>query len=385
MKKNNKRIYLSPPDQTGLEEANLKEVLSSNWIAPVGPQIEFFEIEIAKKTGYKYALALNSATSALHLSLLAHDIGKGDKVLCSSLTFCASANAIIYTNAEPVFIDSEATSWNMNLDVLEAYLSTTDDRPKALIITHIYGMPIDMVRMDNLSRTYGFVLVHNMAEAFGAKFMNKSAGNYSGSGVVSFNGNKLITTGGGGAFLTNDLAQYEKALYLANQAKSEQKYYLHETVGYNYRLSNVLAALGLAQIAYLESKIIRKRKVYETYKKAFEFIPGITFQEEIEGAESDRWLSCILIDDKVFDISTSEIVTCFESENIEVRRTWNPMHLQPAYSKYQYIGGKVSEEIFEKGICLPSGCGMTDQEQARVIEILLNTLKLKSNMHLASQ
>lgn len=375
MKTDYDRIFLSPPDQTGLEEGFLKEVLKSNWIAPVGPQIEQFEAEICEKTGYDYAVALNSATSALHLSLNIHQIGKKDLVICSSLTFCASVNAILYTGADPVFVDSEASSWNMDLDLLETYLNSAPKIPKALIVTHIYGMPIDMVKLDYLSAKFEIVLIHNMAETVGGRFNNKKPGCYTGSGVVSFNGNKLITTGGGGAFLTNEKKQYEEVLYLSNQAKSNEDHYHHETVGYNYRLSNVLAAIGLAQMTQFDAKVIRKRQIYNNYKVAFSAIKGITYQEETQGSISDRWLSCILIDEEVYKKSTSEIIELFEAQNIEVRRTWKPMHLQPAYENYSCIGGEVSENIFNKGICLPSGTGMTNESQNRVIETLMSVLK----------
>ena len=385
MKTDYGRIYLSPPDQTGLEENYLKEVLKSNWIAPVGPQIEQFEAEICKKTGYDYAVALNSATSALHLSLNIHQICKGDQVICSTLTFCASVNAILYTGAEPVFVDSEAISWNMDLELLEGYLNSTSEIPKAIIVTHIYGMPIDMVRLDYLSAKFGIVLIHNMAETVGGRFNDKKPGCYTGNGVVSFNGNKLITTGGGGAFLTNEKQHYEEVLYLANQAKSNEDHYHHEKVGYNYRLSNVLAAIGLAQMTQFEAKVIRKRKIYDNYKVAFSAKEGITFQEETTGTISDRWLSCILIDEEVYKKSTSEIIELFEAQNIEARRAWKPMHLQPAYKSHSCIGGKVSESIFKKGICLPSGTGLTNEAQNRVIETLMNVLKKAPNTHQVSQ
>ncbi len=364
------RIYLSPPDLTGTEGKMLQEILASNWIAPFGPHLEQFEQLICQYTGYKYAVALNSATSALHLALLSHNVGVNDVVICSTLTFCAAPNSILYTGAKPVFIDSEVGSWNIDVNLLEQYLKQCKSIPKAIIVTHIYGMPADIQSIEALAEQYGFAIIHDLAESIGAKYQGKKLGKFSGCGIYSFNGNKLITTGGGGAFATNDKSQAEQILYLSTQAKSKGMSYHHEAVGYNYRMSNVLAGIGIAQFSELEHKIDKKRQIFDRYYEAFSGYSFIAFQEEKENYFSDRWLTCLLVNQGNSNLKVVEIIAALEKENIESRPTWKPMHLQPIYQQYEFIGGMVSENIYNNGICLASGTSLSEDDQDRIITIL---------------
>lgn len=367
---------MSPPDLSGNEQHLIEEVMASNWVAPMGPHLDLFEEKIAAHTGFKYALALNSGTSAIHLSLLCHGVGKDDIVISSSLTFCGAVNPILYVGAEPIFVDSSFDDWNLDVALLERSIVASPKKPKAIIVTSLFGMPAKFEVIKKIGQTYGITVIHDLAEAFGCKFSGKKPGEMLDSAIVSFNGNKIITTSAGGAFLTNNVEHYQRGLYLSTQAKAPGTSYTHNELGYNYRMSNVLAGLGLGQYTVISGKIEKKRKIFDYYQLRMGSIKGIEFQHEISGSFSDRWLTAIFFNPNHFDSSpVSKIVKNLAEENIESRYIWKPMHLQPLYKNYKVIGGKVSESLFDNGLCLPSGTSLEIADQDRIIEIVINTLK----------
>ncbi|MFY0651134.1 MAG: aminotransferase class I/II-fold pyridoxal phosphate-dependent enzyme [Cyclobacteriaceae bacterium] len=371
-----KRVFISPPDLTGEESRFVEDIFSSNWVAPVGPHLAEFEAEIARFTGFKHALAVNSGTSAIHLALLCHGIQADDLVISSSLTFCGAVNPVLYLKARPILIDSNPDDWNIDIELLEKAIVQSQKKPKAILITHLFGMPADFDAIKGLSEKYEIPVIHDLAEALGCKTQNTLPGKVCDTAIASFNGNKLVTTSGGGALLTNNEAHYTKGLSLSTQAKAAGKSYNHIELGYNYRMSNVLAGIGLGQFTKIEEKVQRKREIFDYYKKCLGGIPGLKFQKEAEGLFSDRWLSAIYFDPKVFLNSPVEsIINALEEENIESRHVWKPMHLQPLYSPYEMYGGKVAESLYENGICLPSGTSLRQEDQDQAIEILINTLK----------
>ena len=373
---NEKRIYLSPPDLTGKESRYLGEALQSNWIAPIGPHLEQFEQKIADYTGFEYALAVNSGTSAIHLSLLALGVQKDDLVISSTLTFCGAVNPILYIGAQPILVDSSFDDWNIDLALLEEAIASAPQKPKAILATHLFGMPVDFIALSKISKQYDIPVIHDLAEAIGCSDQHQKPGALTDSGILSFNGNKLITTSSGGAFLTNDLKQYQKAKLLATQAKSHGTSYNHVELGYNYKMSNVLAGLGLGQLTAMKEKIQAKRKIFERYKKAFSRLEGVEFQKERPGAFSDRWLSAVFFDPIFFsDSPVPTLIANLAEANIESRHIWKPMHLQPLYADAPVIGGGVSQSLFENGICLPSGTSLSEEDQDRVIEIVINDLR----------
>ncbi|UXX79348.1 aminotransferase class I/II-fold pyridoxal phosphate-dependent enzyme [Reichenbachiella carrageenanivorans] len=370
----NERIYLSPPYQSGHELEAFRQVLDSNWLAPVGPGLERFEAEICKATGFKYAVATSSGTAAIHLGMKVLGVESGDAVLASTMTFVGGVSPIRYCGAMPVYIDSDYTTWNINVDQVEQYLDLQPTNVKAILPTHLYGMPADVKRIETLGKQYQVPILHDLAECLAGKVDGKTLGALVERGVYSFNGNKLITTSGGGAFVTNHKEEAEQALYLATQAKSPVLEYHHEAIGYNYRMSNVLAALGVAQISTLADRVARKQRIFDTYQQALAPL-GFGFQEGQVGAESDRWLTCVLFNpDLMIDISV--IVSQMNEWNIEVRPLWKPMHRQPVFENEKVIGGAVSSALYRCGLCLPSGCGLTDEQQARVIHRLRAILGL---------
>ncbi|MFT7031649.1 MAG: pyridoxal phosphate-dependent aminotransferase EpsN [Cyclobacteriaceae bacterium] len=370
------KIYLSPPELTGKESAWINDILMSNWIAPVGPHLAQFEEKISKFTGFKYALAVNSGTSAIHLSLLCHNIKKNDLVLSSSLTFCGAVNPILYVGAKPILIDSNFNDWNIDSSLLVEGIESAPKKPKAILITHLFGMPADFEKIESIGKRYNIPVIHDLAEAIGCRINDRKPGTYAGSAIVSFNGNKLITTSAGGALLTNNHNHYKRGLLLSTQAKSQGTSYNHSELGYNYRMSNVLAGLGLGQFSSIESKIEKKRNIFEYYQKTLGTITGIEFQTEKPSHFSDRWLSVVFFNPSFFKKGiVSKIIEVLSSINIESRHIWKPMHLQPLYKHVKIIGGNVSETLFENGICLPSGTGLKRSDQDRVIEAIVSTLK----------
>lgn len=369
----NKRIFLSAPHMGGEELDFVHDAFLSNYIAPVGPQLNAFEEEFAKEVGAGYAVAVSTGTAALHLLLRFVGVVAGDDVFCSSFTFVASANPILYLGAKPVFIDSDQKSWNMNPELLAEELLKRDKQnrlPKALVLVHLYGQPADIDPIKKLCDRYGIALIEDAAEALGATYKGKAPGTYGRAGFYSFNGNKIITTSSGGMIVSNDKALIEKVRFWSTQARDEAVHYEHTEMGYNYRMSNVLAAIGRGQIRVLKERVNGKREIFAQYQKGLGDLAGVSFMPEPDFARSTRWLSCITIDPSTAGFGRDKIITLLEDNNIEARPTWKPMHLQPLFKDFEMIGGAVSAELFEHGVCLPSGTNMSDDDLERVITLI---------------
>ncbi|MGF1758909.1 aminotransferase class I/II-fold pyridoxal phosphate-dependent enzyme [Photobacterium sagamiensis] len=357
------------------------EAFSTNWIAPLGPNVDGFENELAEITGAKYAAALSSGTAALHLSLVLLDVKPNDIVLCSSLTFAASANPILYQHATPVFIDSEPESWNMSPVALEKALVHFKEQgkmPKAMIVVDLYGQSADMDAIVALSEQYGVPIVEDAAESLGATYKGKQSGTFGLFGVYSFNGNKIITTSGGGMLVSDNKELIDKARFLATQARDPAPYYQHTEVGYNYRMSNVLAGIGRGQLGVLSERVEARRTVYQRYVTALAEIDCLDWMPELEGFYSNRWLTAVVINPLKTNVTVTQFIELLKQQNIEVRRVWKPMHLQPIFDGCQYFPhttSSVSDYLFENGICLPSGSSLTNAELNRVIEAIKIILK----------
>lgn len=367
------RIFLSPPHLGGSELELVKEVFRSNYIAPVGEQLSKFEKEFAAIIGVKYAVAVSSGTAGLHLALRYAGIAEGDEVLCSSFTFVASANAILYLGAKPVFIDSELSSWNLDPDLLQEALvkkASQGKLPKAVIIVHLYGQSADMTKIMSICDSFGVTVIEDAAEALGTKYLGVSPGSFGQCGVFSFNGNKIITTSGGGMIVSNDAQLIDKVRFWSTQAKEDAEHYEHCEMGYNYRMSNVLAAIGRGQLEVLSDRVQRKREIYNFYYRELSPIPGIEFMPEPEGSLSSRWLTCITIIAELFGHDFRFVKNRLEEENIETRPLWKPMHLQPMFSHCEVFGGGVSEALFATGLCLPSGTAMSAEDIRTIVDII---------------
>jgi dTDP-4-amino-4,6-dideoxygalactose transaminase len=367
----NHKIWLSSPHMGGTEQKYIDEAFKSNWIAPLGPHVDHFEVDLAAYTQIKYVAALSSGTAALHLALIMLGVKPGDEVICQSMTFSASANPIAYLGAVPVFVDSETSTWNMCPELLK---TTIEDRiargkkPVAIIPVHLYGMPAQMDKILEVANYYEIPVVEDAAEALGSKIHGKAAGGFGQMGVVSFNGNKIITTSGGGALLSNDRYYIEKARFLATQARDPAPHYQHSVIGYNYRMSNIAAGLGRGQMEVLDQHIEKHRANFQFYKKAFSGIKGLSMLEEPEGYFSNRWLTTIYIDPVITrGVSKEVVMDCLERDNIECRPLWKPMHLQPVFKKSPYYLNGTAEELFRHGLCLPSGSNLSDEELERVV------------------
>ncbi len=369
----NKRIFLSPPHMSGDERELLLEAFDSNWIAPLGPHVSAFEAEFAALHGVSAAAALSSGTAALHLSLLLCGAAPGDCVITSSLTFAATANAITYVGAEPVFVDSDERSWNMDPDLLAEAIETelrAGRRIAAVMPVDLYGQSADYDRIVPLCEKYALPIIEDAAEALGALYQGRRAGTFGRLGCFSFNGNKIITTSGGGMLIAADSTLVERARFLATQARDPAPHYQHSTIGYNYRMSNLLAAVGRGQLRHLEERVERRRANFEFYRRALGDLPGIEFMPEIPGGRSTRWLTCITIDPKRFGADREKVRLALEAENIEARPIWKPMHLQPVFAQRRMYGGGVSERLFRDGLCLPSGSSLTEDDLARVAAVV---------------
>ena len=371
----NNKIYLSSPHMGDAERRYVTDAFDTNWIAPLGPHVNAFEEVLAQYTGVQYAAALSSGTAAIHLALILLGVEAGDTVLCQSMTFSASANPIKYQGARPVFIDSEAGSWNMDPNALEDALKTQNLKPKAIIPVHLYGMPARMQEIMEIAGRYGVPVIEDAAEALGATYHGQKCGSFSRFGILSFNGNKIITTSGGGALLGNDEALIQKSRFLATQARDPAPHYQHSHIGYNYRLSNVLAGIGRGQMEVLPERIAQRRANFERYKAYFQQWNDrgydIRFQEEQEGMFSNRWLTCILVDPAANGGLTRETIRlALEADNIEARPLWKPMHLQPVFSGAPYFGGLTAEHLFDIGLCLPSGSNLTEGDFQRIFSVL---------------
>jgi pyridoxal phosphate-dependent aminotransferase EpsN len=376
-KKDKSRIYLSAPHMSGTEMKYIYEAFQSNWVAPLGPNVDAFEKEIASYVGVKGAVAVSSGTAAIHLALSLLGIQKGDTVFCSSFTFVATANPILYLGGEPVFIDSEPETWNMSPVALKAAFeeaASIRKLPKAVVIVNLYGQSSKMDELVSICDQYQVPIIEDAAESLGAMYKGKSSGTFGEFGVFSFNGNKIITTSGGGALISNNLEALEKARFLATQAKDPAPYYQHSELGYNYRMSNILAGIGRSQLEVLQERIEARRTIFEKYRQGLSHLPFISFMPELENTLSTRWLTVLTVDKEKTDVTITDILKSLEFENFEARHVWKPLHLQPLFNRYKYfshnINESISEELFKTGICLPSGSNMTHQDQMRVIECI---------------
>jgi pyridoxal phosphate-dependent aminotransferase EpsN len=375
-------ILLSPPHMSGAEQRFIEEAFASNWIAPLGPHVDAFERELAEAVGAGHAAAVSSGTAAIHLALRLLGVGPGDRVFCSSLTFVASANPILYQGAEPVFIDAEPDTWGMSPQALERALDEAAKEgrlPKAVIVVHLFGQCARMDEIAALCDAYGVPIVEDAAEALGSSYRGRHAGTIGRFGIYSFNGNKIITTSGGGMLVSDDGDAIREARVLASQARDPAVHYEHSRAGYNYRLSNVLAGIGLAQLAVLQERVEARRAVFDRYRAALADRPGIRLMPELPGTRSNRWLTALTVDERLAGATAAELVAWLAEDRIESRPVWKPLHLQPLFAGVRYYphGDRedVSARLFRTGLCLPSGSAMTPEEQERVIERLKAGMK----------
>ncbi len=364
----NEKIWLSSPHMSGNEQPYIKEAFDTNWVAPLGPNVNGFESDLQSYLNEdRHIAALVSGTSALHLSLILLGVGHGDEVICQSKTFSASANPIVYQGATPVFIDSEPETWNMCPEQLEIAIKdriAKGKKPKAIISVHLYGMPYNVEAVHQIASNYQIPIVEDSAESLGSSYKGQNCGTFGDLSILSFNGNKIITTSGGGALVTRTAEQKQKAVFLATQARDQAPHYQHSHIGYNYRMSNIVAGIGRGQMTILDSHVANRRANHQFYKEAFQHVKEITFLSEPEGYFSNRWLTCILLDSEA---TREGLRLALEQENIESRPLWKPMHQQPIFkSAPRYLNG-VSDDLFERGLCLPSGSNLTYLELNRVV------------------
>lgn len=385
MIKNKEKIYLSSPHMSGNEQKYIKDAFDSNWIAPLGPNVDEFERELASFVGVKGGAAVSSGTAAIHLALRLLNVQEGDTVFCSSFTFVASANPIVYLGAEPVFIDSEPETWNMSPDALAHALYEADKAgklPKAIILVHLYGQSAKLDEILAICNQYNVPIVEDAAESLGSTYKGKASGTFGRFGVYSFNGNKIITTSGGGMLVSNDVEALERARFLATQAKDPAPHYEHSEIGYNYRMSNILAGIGRGQLEVLEDRVRARRFIYKRYYEALSHMPGFYFMPELENTRSNRWLTTLTIDEKESGISIGKLLRTLAEENIEARPMWKPLHMQSLFKEKKYYphskNEDVSQYLFQSGICLPSGSNMLAEDQQRVIQGILKAVEWKN-------
>jgi len=365
------RIYLSPPDISTRDHAAVDAVLTSNWVAPVGPDLEAFESAVAELAQRQYAVALNSGTAALHLALQLLNVQPGDSVICPTLTFAASANPICYCGADPIFVDSEPRTWNMDPVLLELELgerAASGELPKAVIVVHLYGQCADMDPILAVCERYGIPVVEDAAEALGASYKGRPAGGMGAFSFFSFNGNKIITTSGGGMLLADKGSWIDRARFLATQAREPVAHYEHRELGYNYRLSNVLAGLGLSQLDDLSRRIAAKRAHFEAYRAALGELPGVRFMPIEYPDAANYWLTCMTIDPVDGGSSRDAVIAALEAADVEARPLWKPLHMQPVFQDCASIGGECAEGLFATGLCLPSGSALSEADRSKVIE-----------------
>ena len=364
------RLFLSPPHMSGKEQQYIAEVFESNYIAPLGAFVNRFEESIRMYTGSSNALALSSATAGLHLALRVLGVGDGDYVLASSFTFIGSVNAILYQNAKPIFVDSDE-SWNISPQLLKKAIFQAPKKPKALIITHLYGQLCKLDEIIAICREEGIYLIEDAAESLGASYQGKQSGTFGDMGVYSFNGNKILTTSGGGMLVSDNEEWIAKAKFLSMQAKEDYLHYEHKEVGYNYRMSNVLAAIGVAQMGVLDERVDRRREIFELYKRNLGTLDEIQFMPEIQGSRGNRWLTTLTFG----KTNPQKIIELLEEANIESRPLWKPMPMQPLFSDTQVIEDGTSQTLFEQGVCLPSGSSMSDEDVIRVCDTIKKVIK----------
>jgi len=371
------RIWLSPPHMGGNEQKYIQEAFDTNWIAPLGANVDGFENDLSRYLNIRHVAALSSGTSAIHLALILLGIKHGDEVICSSFTFAASANPIVYQNATPVFVDSEKDTWNMDPELLEIAIKERikkGKKPKAIILVHLYGMPAKIDEIFKITAYYNIPVIEDAAEALGSRYKGELIGTRGIMGILSFNGNKIITTSGGGALVSNNQNFIEKARFLATQASDVAPHYQHSQVGYNYRMSNIVAGIGRGQMEILKTRIKQKRAIHNQYMKLLQGFDKIKFLHEPNNFFSNRWLSTIIIEPIKNGTDREKIRISLENTNIEARPLWKPMHIQPVFKNYPaYVNG-VSEQLFKYGLCLPSGTNMTKEDIFRVVEVLKRLL-----------
>jgi len=370
------KIWLSSPHMSdeGFELEYVQEAFDTNWIAPLGPNVNNFEKELAEKVGIKAASALSSGTAALHLALKAAEVVEGDIVFCQSFTFSASANPIIYQNATPVFIDSDLKTWNMCSIALEKAFEKYPNA-KAVIVVHLYGFAADMDKIVELCKKHNAVLIEDAAESLGSFYKGKATGTIGDYGVYSFNGNKIITTSGGGMLVSNNEEGIAKSRFWATQSRENERHYQHEEIGFNYRMSNVAAGIGRGQLKVLEQRVAKKKEIFEFYKEELSGLDGLSFMPVNEWDEPNYWLSCIVLHGLVTPI---DLITAFEEANIESRPLWKPMHLQPVFENYDFIGTNVAESLFNTGLCLPSDTKVTVLELELVVKMIKDVFYKKT-------
>ena len=389
MSSTSKRIYLSSPHMSGGEMKYINEAFDQNWVAPLGPNVDAFERTLADYCGVKHAAALSSGTAAIHLALIILGVEKGDEVIASSFTFSATVNPIVYQGATPVLIDSEPGTWNMDPQLLEdaikrrrasasakASAGKAGRRVKAIIPVHLYGMPANMKDILSIAEKYEIPVIEDAAEALGSRFNGKRAGSFGIMGILSFNGNKIITTSGGGALISDNKDFIDKARFLATQARDKARHYQHSQIGYNYRMSNVLAGIGRGQMEVIDDRVRKRRELFSFYKEQLGTIDGFEFIDE-PGDEffSNRWLTTVLIDPEKTGFTREELQTKLEKENIETRPLWKPMHLQPVFADCPAFVNNTSKMLFEKGLCLPSGSNMNEEDLSRIIKAIKECFK----------
>ena len=360
------RLFLSAPHMSGNELKYIEKVFESNYIAPLGEYVNKFEESIRNYTGAENALALSSGTAAIHLALRILGIKEGDDVLASTFTFIGSVSAILYQNANPVFIDSDEASWNISPKLLEEYLTTCDKKPKALILTHLYGMSADIEKIAAICKEHDVYLIEDAAESLGATFNGKHTGTFGDFGIYSFNGNKILTTSGGGMLVTPNKAWRDKAMFYSTQAKGPYVHYEHEEYGYNYRMSNVLAAIGVAQMEVIEDRVLKKREIFEWYKEFLNDIDEISFMPEVENSRGNRWLTALTFEKTDFN----KVMKALEEINVESRPLWKPMHMQPLFKDSKSHLDGTSERLFKKGLCVASSTIMTKDDVKKVCEVI---------------
>ena len=366
-------MYMSSPHMGDLEQQYVADAFASNWIAPLGPHVDAFEKEFAEAVGAPAALACSSGTAALHLALILCGVGPGDEVLVSSLTFSASVNPIRYQGGDPVFIDSDRQSWNLDPSLIEDALRDGARRnrlPKAIIPVHLYGQSADMQPIMDMCERHGVTVIEDAAEALGATYKGKTPGTFGRAGIFSFNGNKIITTSGGGMLVSADQALLDHARKLSTQARDQAPHYQHSEIGYNYRLSNLLAAVGRGQLKVLEDRVLARRRNFAYYEQHLGQLPGVQLMPEAPWGRHTRWLSTLTIDASAFGADREQIRAALEAQNIEARPVWKPMHLQPVFSDCRAYGGAVSADLFENGLCLPSGSNLRDEDLERVVQVV---------------
>jgi dTDP-4-amino-4,6-dideoxygalactose transaminase len=364
-----KKIWLASPHMSdeGYEIQYVQEAFDTNWVAPLGPNVNEFEKELAARVGSKHAAAMTSGTGAIHLALKAAGVGEGDIVFCPTLTFSATANPIIYQNATPVFIDSDYETWNMDAKALEAAFEKYGDKIKAVLVVHLYGLSADMDKIMEICNKYNVPVIEDAAESLGAYYKGKHTGSFGKFGVFSFNGNKIITTSGGGMLVSDDEEKIKKVRFWSTQSREAARHYQHEEVGFNYRMSNVVAGIGRGQLKVLDQRVAKKKYIFEFYKRELGQLEGVDFMPINDWNEPNYWLSVMTLNGSIRPL---DVMEALEKENIESRPVWKPMHMQPFFADYDYVGGDVSEKLFENGVCLPSDTKMTDGDLERICRII---------------